>query len=217
MSKLRLAIFDLDGTLIEFHHTYLFEQAQMILPRLGFEDVKRELLKHLFSEFDFFGFSPATRRAEVEKGFWELFDIKNFPPPVLIDGVLEVLEDLASVGLHTAIATARAESEEMLMGRLKGTGLLKYIDVVCTRQSDEIHWTDKTGTIKTCLNRCGCSPNQAFMVGDIPPDIQSAKATGLALAIAVESGGIGAHVLRKAEPDFLLSSLKGLRLDEIGL
>lgn len=60
MRSYDLVLFDLDGTLIEFHHQYLFEQTHRILEQLGHPPVQQTILNDCFSDFDYFRFSPIT-------------------------------------------------------------------------------------------------------------------------------------------------------------
>ena len=48
-----LFIFDLDGTLVEFHHEYLFNQAHAIIEKLSHPPIAPDVLENFFSAFDF--------------------------------------------------------------------------------------------------------------------------------------------------------------------
>ena len=49
-----------------------------------------------------------------------------------------------------------------------------------------------------------------MMIGDIPPDIESAKRAGLGFSVAVLSGGIEQGVLEAAKPDLLVENIADL-------
>ncbi len=206
----KLVIFDLDGTLIEFHHNYLFSQAEEIVSKLGHEVVPRSILEECFSEFDFFRFVIEERRTHFIETFWSMFDWENFPKPKLINGAYETVERITQRGVLASIATSRFVSVDLLREDLLPTGLLPLISHVASRNSDHIHWTDKRGLIRGVCEHHGVRPEEAVMVGDIPTDITSAKDCGIGLSVAVCSGGVRQEVLAKSNPDVILPDVSAL-------
>ena len=205
-----LVIFDLDGTLIEFHHDFLFDQTDRVLRQLGFDPVPRPLLSRYFSEFDYFQFVEAKERESFVERFWQLFDWDRLPQPMLLPGSLAAVAELTGRGIRTAIATARVTSESELRQTLGHTGLLEHVSCLATRASAEVHWTDKTGSIREVCHRLKISPRKALMVGDNPTDITSAKTAGVGYTVAVSTGGIREEVLAKAGPDAIIPDVRSL-------
>lgn len=206
----RLVIFDLDGTLVEFPHDFLFQQAFNVIQRFGYECVSEEVLSDSFKAFDFFRFIPEARREEFAERFWGNFDWANYPKAKAIDGAHAVLAELKSRGVETAIATARITPLEELSRELEDIGLLENISYIATRLSAEVPWTDKTqhiGEICRCLS---VEPKDAVMVGDIPSDILTAREAGAGMTVAVMSGGIRRDVLEQAGPDLVISNVSDL-------
>lgn len=207
LSDIELILFDLDGTLVEFHHDFLFEQAHLILAKLGHEPVTNAVLEGHFSDFSFFDFIPEHRRELFITQFWTNFDWKNFPRAKVLAGVDDLLEQIAESGRKSGIVTSRAVAHEQLSADLEHTGLLSYMSYVRTRSCDHLHWSDKRDSIRSIIEESGLRPSQIAMIGDIPPDISSARVMGLGLTIGVLSGGLKRSVLEQARPDHIIDNV----------
>ena len=204
-----LIIFDLDGTLIEFHHEYLFEQTFRILEQFQHPPVARETLEHHFSSFEYFAFVQ-HQQEEFTEAFWNAFDWANFPKAQVLPNTLSTLENLIGQGFSLAIATARLTPEETLREELAHTGLLNHISHVASRSCKSIDWRDKRKMLLDVCLAHNVEPGRAMMIGDVPADIESAKAAGIGLSIAVKSGGIKEDILAGTNPDFILDSIADL-------
>ena len=91
------------------------------------------------------------------------------------------------------------------------TGFLNHFSYIKPRPGDHIHWTDKRQSIIEVCEKLGVPPKRAVMVGDIPPDITSAKDVGVEKTVAVLSGGIRSHILEQAAPSHIVSGVEALR------
>jgi phosphoglycolate phosphatase-like HAD superfamily hydrolase len=203
-------IFDLDGTLVEFPHEYLFCETQRILEAFSHPPIERIELEASFAAFEYFRFVEDTVRAEFIRLFNETFDYSKFPPPTPLAGVRETLEHLARSGRRLGIATGRIGNEQQICAELRSTGLLEHVSFVAARKSGDTHWGDKRGQLRLLLSHFGVGPEQASMVGDIPSDISSAKELGFGCTVAVLSGGIAEDVLRRAGPTHLVHDIRDL-------
>ena len=206
----RVVIFDLDGTLVEFHRDYLFAETMKILDRLNHPPVEIELLQSSFAAFDYFRFVIDPDPDEFITRFWSHFDWDNFPSARPIEQARDVLSRLREAGIETAVATARLGTAEKVRGDLLASGLLDYISIIVSREDEAIHWTDKRLHIERICSFFGVGPEDTAMVGDIPADITSARAAGVGIVVAVESGGIDPEVLAAHRPDFLLPDISTL-------
>ena len=205
--SIELVLFDLDGTLIEFHHDYLLEEAERIIPLLDHPSVAHEDLESYFEEFNFFGFvHPKERDAFVDK-FWDLFNWDGFPKAKPLEKTMSVLDSFRDSGIKMGIVTSRLISREGLIKDLEHTDIVDYMSFVKTRTCDNIHWSDKRDSLKYVLNESGVDPKRVAMIGDIPPDVESAIEVGIGLSVAVLTGGIKQEVLARAKPDHIISSI----------
>ncbi len=207
----KLAIFDLDGTLIEFEDEYFYPEALKIISKLGFPKITKEDLREYWSHNNFFGFVPEEQRQEFAHTFHEIYDEDTLPPPRPFAGTVETLEHLLQHGIKIAIATARTSMAEELELSLHGSGLLKYISLVSTRGPQVRTWRDKTEQILSICTELQVLPTQSFMAGDAPVDIISAKQAQLSFSIALLSGGIREDVLKGTNPDLILEDVSHIR------
>lgn len=203
---LKLAIFDLDGTLIHMEHEYFIEKSMRVLPELGFPDLTREeYAKHLYSH-DTFGFvPPELKEATIEK-FWKIWDSSDAPPPRPISGAHEALEKIANSGAKIALATARNSPSHKLEKLLENTGFMDHFCVVST-WALEPTWRDKVAQLKKVCVELDVEPRNAFMAGDMISDITSAKSAGIGLSIGLLSGGLKARYFEDAGANLVLEDL----------
>jgi phosphoglycolate phosphatase-like HAD superfamily hydrolase len=216
--KIKLALFDLDGTLVEFHHEYLFSQAEKLIGELGHKPVHRTEIEDAFSDFEFFRFVEGMAPELFEEKFWRAFDWANFPNSNPIPGAIETLQTFKEQGIHLGLVTARFTPRDHLIEELAHTNLLEHISHIRTKEESgtfwkhdsDGHWTDKRRMILEVCEHFGISPEDTLMVGDIPSDINSAKEAGVKKTVAVTSGGIKEQVLRNSAPDHIFESVEGL-------
>lgn len=216
--KIKLALFDLDGTLVEFHREYLFSQAEKLIGEMGHRPVHRAEIEDAFSDFEFFRFVEGMAPAVFEEKFWGAFDWQNFPKAKPIPGAIETLGNFKDNGLHLAVVTARFTPRDRLLAEFEHTNLLEHVAHIRTKEESgemwkhdsDSHWTDKRRMILEVCEHFGISPEETLMVGDIPSDIISARDAGVKKTIAVTSGGIKEQVLRNSAPDHIFESVEGL-------
>ena len=210
LSGPRVVIFDLDGTLVEFHRDYLFSETAKILDKLNHPPVEIDALHASFAAFDFFRFVIDPEPDNFIARFWSHFDWDNFPSAKPIEQARDILKELRQAGIETAVATARLGSADKVREDLQHSGLLDYLTLIVSREDEATHWTDKRGHIETICARFGVSPAETAMVGDIPADIASARACGVGHAVAVLSGGIDPEVLKAHAPDHIIPDISSL-------
>lgn len=207
----RLAIFDLDGTLIDYEHDFLYTELLRIVRRFGLDHLTEETLAFHHHRDNMFGCidCPDTRSA-VEEAFIREFREEAKPAARLLPGALETLDYLATRKVPLAIATARAQLPESIRTDLKHTGLLSRIDCIASRSCRSLTWRDKSEQILTACRHAAVPPANSFMVGDNPTDSISARAVGIGGIIAVRSGHVIDELLLEPEPHHLLDSVQDI-------
>ena len=124
----KLAIFDLDGTLIHFPFTYLFDETIRILKLFGHPDVPRVDLESAFSSFDYFRVVQSNLKlcwdteAQFQSKFWTEFNWVDYPKAEIFSDTISILTALKQAGYLIAIATARATSVTHFLGHFCGYG-----------------------------------------------------------------------------------------------
>ncbi len=208
--KAKLVIFDLDGTLVEFPHEFLFSEAERILSSLSHPAVPRATLEQCFSDFDFFRFVEVPEKESFIAQFWESFNWVEFPKATPFEAAEPLCRSFFDSGVKLAIATARVGCKEKLYQELSEHPFAGHLSLVETREDEGLEWTDKLPQISRICQQLNIAPHDAMIIGDIPPDITSGKKAGLGCTVGVLSGGIKKEVLQAAEPDILVESIAEL-------
>ncbi len=201
--RLKLFIFDLDGTLIDSYMD-IGMCVNKVLQEMGKDPIDpekvkdwigggaRKLLERLFPD------------EEVDKAL-ELFRRFYRENPVVhtkaYEGIGEVLDYLRSRGSFLAVVTNKMEdlSREILR-RLE---LLHYFDAVVGGDT----FPEKKPSplpIKQVMKQLGVSPQESIIVGDTSSDICAGKGAGIWTALAKW----GYVKLDSVMPDFFLSEPK---------
>jgi phosphoglycolate phosphatase-like HAD superfamily hydrolase len=202
----KLAIFDLDGTLIDPQLDYFASESARILGLLGVE-LEIERIRESYQHHAFGSLFPEERGEKLIKDFWQV--MWSTPTPVeIVPGVLDTLELFARRGTHLAIATARPHGEEELRNELAASGLLDWIDIVSTWRGES--WKDKTEQILRICKRVGVDPGESLMAGDLPVDVISAKAAECHWSVGVLTGGLRREILEKLEPRILTNAVSDI-------
>ena len=214
MSARRLAVFDLDGTLIDSRLTIqaAMEDAftAMGLPPpdydrtrrivgLGLEEATARLAPDL---------SPQEHR-RLAHFYREAFVINRASgrgPEPLYDGAKALVEDLAADGWRLAIATGKARRGVRHFFDLHGMEALFEASVCADDGPGKPH----PFMVEACLKATGAAPHEAIMIGDAVFDIQMGKAANVA-AHGVAWGFGRADELAEAGADAVHHAMDDLR------
>lgn len=213
---IKVAMFDLDGTLIPFPKDFLFSQTFEVFSEMGIEAVSREAMESAFARFDFFSIVDEEIRNTFMERYWARFQWNAYPRFSPFEGAINCLASLKEQGITTAIVTSRAEPSADVAKNISETGLLEYIDRIETRSSvpgggaSDTDWSNKTPQISHICKSLKVEPKHCLMAGDVPPDIESAKKEEIGLTIGLLSGGISLEILKKADPDYILPSVASI-------
>jgi phosphoglycolate phosphatase len=171
-------IFDLDGTLSDPGEG-IVNSLKHALKHFGLEGDPKILRKFIgpplaesFKEF--FNFDP-EQTAEAIRLYRQYFHEFGLFQNVIYPGIPELLEDLTKAGNTLAIATTKPE--------VYAVQILEYFKIDHLFRKELVvgsfldgRRTNKGELIATVLQRLGCSPQDAVMIGDRKYDIIGAKA-----------------------------------------
>jgi len=216
----RLAVFDVDGTLIDSQHNIVASmqracERNAIVPPSP-EEIRRiiglslmEAVARLLPDLD-----PALLLRVVEEyknGFQELrARADHFEP--LFPGVMEALAALEGEGWTLAVATGKSRRGLLLM--IERHGLTNRF--VSLQTADDNPGKPHPAMLRRAIDEAGSRPEEAVMIGDTSFDMQMARSAG-AHAMGVGWGyhapaelvEAGAHRVVDSYPDLVvaLSSL----------
>lgn len=208
----RLALFDLDGTLVHLEHDYFYVEYERLYQELGREVPTRAEFDVMAATHSLFSDIPEEERKEFECAFWSRYDDVLPPTAREITGSLETLDYFYSSGCMVAIVTARTQLPEEVEHTIDHLGLNKHIHVISTLGEPHLQTYNMTPTLKCkqiddVCRRLDVGPEQCLIAGDSPTDITSGKAAGVGVTVALLSGGVARDVLERTSPDLLLETV----------
>ncbi|MBO8174521.1 MAG: HAD hydrolase-like protein [Thermococcus sp.] len=207
---IRLAIFDLDGTLIGAPTTFaeIKEKLKEKLLEIG---IPKEIIGDLTPMYEsLFRISEETgKNVDDLKKLLEDLEVKRVDESFLFKGTKEVLEFLKSQEIKLAIMTRNCR--KATLKALEMHGIKNYFELILTR--DDVSWREVKPNemhIKRILEYFKVPPTKAVVIGDHGYDIIPAKRVG-ALSILItehESGRMSFSIEEKA--DFEVPTMKEL-------
>ncbi|MDY0250813.1 MAG: HAD-IA family hydrolase [Pseudomonas sp.] len=201
MNKLRVLIFDWDGTLVdsikrivEAMHT---ASDLCAMPRCSNEQVRAIIGLAMPQAYDVL--YPEADDADLKQRFIHAYSeqylILEERPSPFYPGVLDALENYRRAGYKLAVATGK--SRRGLHRVLSGHKMLDYFDI--TRCADETRSKPDPLMLQEILKYCAATPEQAIMVGDSPFDLRMANNANVS-AVAVSYGAQPLSVLYQEQP-----------------
>jgi HAD superfamily hydrolase (TIGR01509 family) len=215
---IRLVLFDLDGTLIEFNYNYSLAK-KIVIEKLVEMGVDRSILSdskpasvNLEEAISFMrnkGFSESQLKALRRKVYEaiEPLELEAADKPVVRDGVLELLTWLENTGVNMVVCTNNCRKASDII--LEKSGLSVFFKHVFTRDDVERIKPFPDIIIKAC-EVMRTLPERTIHVGDSPIDIIAAREAG-AIPVGVTSSLWSAESLRNAGAKHIAPDVLGLR------
>lgn len=215
----KIAVFDLDGTLINTAPD-LLDSLNHSLTDGGVALISAEGINGAISHGGRAMIAKAyatARRALPADEHDRLFNMfidhyrdnipgKSAPYP----GLLDALDRLRAAGFALAVCTNKTEALSLnLIGAL---GMMDRFSAICGLDTFSFCKPDPRHLTET-IARAGADPRQAIMVGDSQTDIDTAKAAGIPV-VAVDFGYTERHV-REFEPSQIISHYDELSIDMV--
>ena len=202
MSGLRLALFDLDGTLID-SEVGIVASIEHALRNLGAAIPSRDVLRGwigppLRATFPLaLGDDDAATIERAVELYRERFSRVGWQEHVVYDGVGAVVESLARERVQLAVVTTKVDlyAEKIVRSLPFGAHFAR----VYAAAAGSAH-SEKATMIAQALTDFGIAPRDTAMVGDRHFDIEGAKVNGVR-AIGVTWGFGSAQELRDAGAD----------------
>lgn len=212
----RIAVFDLDGTLVDTAPD-LLESLNHSLAQGGIAPVVSEGFNAFVSLGGVvmiekaFAAQGKSLTAEAKKQFYDTFlthysaSIPGASRPY--PGVLAALDRLAGAGYLLAICTNKHFVTATSL--IEALGLAPRFAAITGQDSFAYRKPDPRHLLST-IELAGGDPGQAIMVGDSKTDIETAKSAGIPV-VAVDFGYTDRHV-REFEPSIVISHFDELTL-----
>lgn len=198
---IKAALFDLDGTLLDTNELILSSFKHTLKTALNLQVEEREITKHfgqpLQYTFEQYGASNCDELIRIYRAYNEE---KHDTMCLAFEGVKEMLIELKSMGIKTAIVTSKRKA--LCERGLKIAGIIDLFDVIITPESTEKHKPAGEPALKAC-DILGVLPEEAIMIGDSHIDIQCGKNANCK-TVAVKYTVLPIEELEKKEPDYFI-------------
>ncbi|UVO40218.1 HAD-IA family hydrolase [Bradyrhizobium arachidis] len=195
-----LAIFDLDGTLVDSFPWFL-RTINDVADRFGFRRVRDE---------DIEGIRHASTREilkQLEVPLWKLPAIARYARRLkaeaageisLFAGAEAMLRTLAETGVQLALVTSDSEvNARQKLGA--SAALFQHFDCAASVFG-------KPAKFRRVIRRAGVTPDNVVSIGDEVRDIEAARAVGIACG-AVSWGYAAPAALRALAPDYMFAQM----------
>jgi phosphoglycolate phosphatase len=205
--KIKLIIFDLDGTLVNSSIDIMNALNYSIAP-YGFEQLTLERTLSLVGEGvtrlieKLVGPKSADLHEVVLKRFLQYYSEHLTDYSVPYPGVRETLETLKNY--RKAVLSNKREGLSRLL--LEKLGLAGYFDIIWGSDSVPEKKPSPVPVLEL-LKKVSCKPAEAVIVGDSNYDIEAGRAAGVR-TVAVSYGFRSAELLKDA--DFIIDSMNEL-------
>lgn len=177
--KYELAIFDLDGTLIDTSEGILAAVAYTFdiygIPPLEGNAKRRFIgppIQESFQQLPGVDKRTALEMAKVFRDRYKDVDLLKAKP---YDGIFPLLQKCKNFGIKTAVATYKREDYALKL--LNHFGFDRYM--TCMFGTDMAGTMTKAGIIRRCMESCNEKPSSSMMIGDSPNDMNGAIAAGI--------------------------------------
>lgn len=213
--KIKLIIFDLDGTLVDAFRAVV-DSINFSLKKLGYEPQDEDYIKRSvgWGERSLLATFVDEKDLDTLQALYRESHAKTLAYGVkFLDGASELLERLKSEGYKLAIATNRSFwSTKIILQELNAE---KYFDAVLTK--DEVDLPKPNAEIlERLIKEFGLELSQAIYVGDMTVDVETGKNAGVA-TIAVTTGSSTREELEQLNPFKVIENVLGVAgvLDEV--
>ena len=180
MNKYDLAVFDLDGTLLDTRGGVL-SAVKYTIKEFGYEMPDEDTLRTFIGPPVQEGFSrvyglEGPILQEIATVFRNFYSTKTLLEAELYDGMLELLEAMKARGIMPAVATYKREDYALTL--LRHFGFDRYTDIMFG--GDHANKLKKRDIIEKCINTAGVTDlSRVVMIGDTEFDAVGARDIGV--------------------------------------
>lgn len=214
LSRFRLWVFDLDGTLVDSrfdlvsavnatlaHRGLAALPEDIVVSHIG--DGAEDLIRRSLEAAGMPGPEIRDGFADTMRWFLDYYGEHCLDRTVLYPGALELLDDLAARGRPLAVLTNKPEKPTLKI--LEHLGILARFRAVVPGDGPLGRKPDPTG-LAYILRNVNASPQESVLVGDSLQDLRTARAAGTSFLAFL--GGLGdAGAIAAAAPDVAVNAL----------
>ena len=180
MRRYDLAVFDLDGTLLDTRGGVL-SAVKYTIKEFGYEMPDEETLRSFIGPPVQEGFSrvyglEGPILQEIATVFRNFYSTKTLLEAELYEGMTELMEEMLARGIKPAVATYKREDYALKL--LRHFGFDRYTDIMFG--GDHENKLKKRDIIEKCINTAGVTDlSRVVMIGDTEFDAVGARDIGV--------------------------------------
>ena len=180
MRRYDLAVFDLDGTLLDTRGGVL-SAVKYTIKEFGYEMPNEETLRSFIGPPVQEGFSrvyglEGPILQEIATVFRNFYSTKTLLEAELYEGMTELMEEMLARGIKPAVATYKREDYALKL--LRHFGFDRYTDIMFG--GDHENKLKKRDIIEKCINTAGVTDlSRVVMIGDTEFDAVGARDIGV--------------------------------------
>ena len=195
-------IWDVDGTLADTLDLCV-AALQVAIRTHGGPDLTPEQVRSRFgpTEEGILAYEVGDRWPDAIETYLEIYESHHNGTALTFDRVRDTVLDLAAAGVPMAVVTGKGERSARIT--IEHVGLAEAFDAI---EAGSVHGSIKTAAINTTVERWGVDPGTVAYVGDVPSDVDHARAASVVAVSAAWKPDADAEALEKRTPDFLLRS-----------
>lgn len=206
MSKVKLAAFDLDGTLADTIPMSIESFGLAVSPYAGRTLGREEIIQT-------FGLNEVGMIKAVVKDCWKealqnyymLYEQLHTQCEAPFDGIVPLIERLKARGMIVSLITGKAEKSCRIT--LKRLGLEALFSDVMTGNEDR---NRKSEHILALLEKYGMSKDECVYIGDAASDVAASRKAGVRCLSAAWSASADRESLRKINPGDVYENIADL-------
>lgn len=180
MNKFDGIIFDIDGTLTAtnklifatFNHVTEKYLNRTYTPKeitAYFGPTEKVIIKEIMSD----------NYNEAMEDYHKFYQANHKKMAQAFDGIIEIVKELKKRGILLSIYTGKGRlSSEITLDEI---GIINDFDMIVTGDDIVDHKPSPEG-VDVFVNKYNLNRNRVLMIGDAPPDVKAAKATGIKIA-----------------------------------
>jgi pyrophosphatase PpaX len=200
-------LFDLDGTLLDSTELLLAGYKHTARTHLGRETPDEEWLEHFGKPLrDQMALFDESQADEMVRTYRVFYNEHHDDLIRIYTGIPDILRELHERGHKLGVVTSKLT--KFSHRALEWFDIDAYLDVVVGEDMVKAHKPDPAGVI-LALERLGSVPEDAWMIGDSPYDIQAGNAAGCRTA-AVLWGPFDRQTLAPYNPTVFLEDPREL-------
>lgn len=211
----KLAIFDLDGTLVSsidditrcVNEAFEYFNIPSITKDQCMKSLGHGARSLVISSLEYSGYTPSSdaEREDIINKYNEIYGLCDQAATKPFDGIMQMLKNIREAGYRTAIVSNKPHPLTLKMSQ----NLFGELIETTYGQSDMFPKKPDPTIINHLLSEFGIDASESVYIGDTDVDVMTAKNSGMT-AVAVSWGYRSRDIIEAAGPDYIADTVEEL-------